>query len=412
MGRFTLRNLIIIFSLFFYTSLTEISFSETLKSLIAKQASISPNIGIYVKNLTTGKVIASYNSNKPLTPASNQKIITTVASLDLLGKDYRFKTIFFLAVKRNKTGIYSQDLYIDTRGDPTLETNDLRIAVDYLKKKGIKILNGNIVINNNYFENPYYNPDWKKSWRGVAWAPYISSIAIDDNLYKLKNTIYLTDNPLYLLGVKFKKELRRQKIKFNGNVRIAKIPVLRKFSPFKIKYEIESNKLSDIVIVTNKKSNNLYAEHLFKKLSANFSRVEGSWTDSQIIITDFLTRKINLNTKSFKIRDGSGLSSKNKISTRAMVKILEFVTKKDYFDEFYSSLSVAGLDGTLIKRFKNKPLYKNLKAKTGYIGGVSSLSGYFEGKDQDIYAFSFIVNDYNYSIRPFIDILLSKIYYL
>ncbi len=412
MGRFTLRNLIIIFSLFFYTSLTEISFSETLKSLIAKQASISPNIGIYVKNLTTGKVIASYNSNKPLTPASNQKIITTVASLDLLGKDYRFKTIFFLAVKRNKTGIYSQDLYIDTRGDPTLETNDLRIAVDYLKKKGIKILNGNIVINNNYFENPYYNPDWKKSWRGVAWAPYISSIAIDDNLYKLKNTIYLTDNPLYLLGVKFKKELRRQKIKFNGNVRIAKIPVLRKFSPFKIKYEIESNKLSDIVIVTNKKSNNLYAEHLFKKLSANFSRVEGSWTDSQIIITDFLTRKINLNTKSFKIRDGSGLSSKNKISTRAMVKILEFVTKKDYFDEFYSSLSVAGLDGTLIKKFKNKPLYKNLKAKTGYIGGVSSLSGYFEGKDQDIYAFSFIVNDYNYSIRPFIDILLSKIYYL
>ena len=412
MGRFTLRNLIIIFSLFFYTSLTEISFSETLKSLIAKQASISPNIGIYVKNLTTGKVIASYNSNKPLTPASNQKIITTVASLDLLGKDYRFKTIFFLAVKRNKTGIYSQDLYIDTRGDPTLETNDLRIAVDYLKKKGIKIINGNIVINNNYFENPYYNPDWKKSWRGVAWAPYISSIAIDDNLYKLKNTIYLTDNPLYLLGVKFKKELRRQKIKFNGNVRIAKIPVLRKFSPFKIKYEIESNKLSDIVIVTNKKSNNLYAEHLFKKLSANFSRVEGSWTDSQIIITDFQTRKINLNTKSFKIRDGSGLSSKNKISTRAMVKILEFVTKKDYFDEFYSSLSVAGLDGTLIKKFKNKPLYKNLKAKTGYIGGVSSLSGYFEGKDQDIYAFSFIVNDYNYSIRPFIDILLSKIYYL
>ena len=94
------------------------------------------------------------------------------------------------------------------------------------------------------------------------------------------------------------------------------------------------------------------------------------------------------------------------------MKILEFVTKKDYFDEFYSSLSVAGLDGTLIKKFKNKPLYKNLKAKTGYIGGVSSLSGYFEGKDQDIYAFSFIVNDYNYSIRPFIDILLSKIYYL
>jgi len=59
-----------------------------------------------------------------------------------------------------------------------------------------------------------------------------------------------------------------------------------------------------------------------------------------------------------------------------------------------------------------KPLYKNMRAKTGYIKGVSSLSGYFYGKNNDLYIFSIIVNDYNYSIRNFIEKILTKTYYL
>ena len=94
-----------------------------------------------------------------------------------------------------------------------------------------------------------------------------------------------------------------------------------------------------------------------------------------------------------------------------MVSLLEFAKDKEYFFDFYKSLPLAGVEGTLVKRFKSKPLYKNLRAKTGYINEVSSLSGYFKGKNGDLYAFSIIVNNYNYSVRPFIDKLLSKIYY-
>ena len=53
-----------------------------------------------------------------------------------------------------------------------------------------------------------------------------------------------------------------------------------------------------------------------------------------------------------------------------------------------------------------------MRAKTGYIKGVSSLSGYFYGKNNDLYIFSIIVNDYNYSIRNFIEKILTKTYYL
>ena len=186
---------------------------------------------------------------------------------------------------------------------------------------------------------------------------------------------------------------------------------MRKLTPFKIKYESSSAQLSTIVGVVNKKSNNLYAEHLFKKLSANFFRTKGSWINSRKLVKDFLINKIDLQDESFTISDGSGLSSKNKISPAAMVKILEFASRQNYFDDFYQSLAIGGIDGTLVRRFKSEPLYDNLRAKTGYIYGVSSLSGYFRGEDDDLYAFSIIVNDYNYSIRPFIDKLLSKIYY-
>ena len=52
------------------------------------------------------------------------------------------------------------------------------------------------------FEPPYFNKNWKNSWRGLAWAPHISSVSIDENLYRTKSSkdLLMTDNPLYLLG--------------------------------------------------------------------------------------------------------------------------------------------------------------------------------------------------------------------
>ena len=385
--------------------------SATLKELVKSQAEISPNISIFIKNLSTNEVIISHRANKRMIPASNQKIITTLTSLDLLGQEFKFSTYIFLFDKIDENGLYSGDIYIDSRGDPSLSSSKLKKAANYFKEKGLKIIQGNIVINDTYFESPKYNKNWKNSWKGSYWAPYISSIAVDNNLYKSGDTLLLTDNPLYLLGVKFKKILRSKGIAFNGNIVLKEIPIKDKFAAFKILYEINSSPLSELVYIVNKDSDNLYAEHLFKKLSAHYMRTEGSWIDSQKITRRFLTGKVKLNPKAFNLDDGSGLSKYNKITTKSIAKLLEYATKQDYFEVFYNSLPIAGKDGTLLKRFKNKPLYLNLRAKTGYIKGVSSLSGFFKGKDNETYVFSIIVNNYNYSIRSFIDRLLSKIYY-
>ena len=60
------------------------SFSTTTTQIINNQLKVSPNLGIYVKNLTKGKVISSYNSDKKFIPASNQKIITTLPRVNKL----------------------------------------------------------------------------------------------------------------------------------------------------------------------------------------------------------------------------------------------------------------------------------------------------------------------------------------
>jgi len=419
MGRFTLNLFIYLFLLYYPTT----TFSASTTSLINNQLQRSPNLGIYVKNLTNGRVISSYNSNKKFIPASNQKIITTLCSLEYLGPDYKFNTFFFinnpimriLEDSTTSKGSGSIDnFYVDTRGDPSLTSKDLKKIVSFFKNKNLRIIQGDIIIDNRYYEPPYYNQNWKKSWKGLAWAPHISSVSIDENLYKTKSSkeLLMTDRPLYLLGIKLKREFKRQGIKFKGKIRLSKIPIINKLNLGKITYKHSSKNLTKIVKKINKKSHNLYAEHLFKKLSAKFNRTPGSWENSADFVTNFLINKVGLNKETFNISDGSGLSRNNKISPKSMVDILEFAKNEEYFLDFYESLPLAGVDGTLLKRFKSKPLYKNLRAKTGYIYSVSSLSGYFKSKNGDLYAFSIIVNNYNYSVRPFIDKLLSKIYSL
>ncbi|MBT3475578.1 D-alanyl-D-alanine carboxypeptidase/D-alanyl-D-alanine-endopeptidase [bacterium] len=420
MGRVTLTFLLYLIIIFVGTCIN--SFSLTTTEIINNQLKISPNLGIYIKNLTKGKVISSHNSNKKFIPASNQKIITTLSSLNYLSSNYRFNSYFFVnnigidTFKPNKLIEEGSaiNFYIDTRGDPTLSSGDIVRIVRFFKKKNLRSIKGNIILDNTYFEEPYFNNNWKKSWKGLVWAPHVSSVAVDENLYKAKGNkdLLMTDNPLYLLGIKLLREFRKQGIQVKGKVVLSRIPVKTKMRFNKVIYKHSSKDLGRIVKVVNKKSNNLYAEHLFKKLSANFYRSEGSWKSSAAFVSSFLVKKVGLNSGSFYISDGSGLSRKNKITPKSMVLLLDFARETEYFPYFYASLPLAGVDGTLLKRFKSKPLYKNLRAKTGYINKVSSLSGYFTSKNGDLYAFSIIVNNYNYSVRPFIDRLLTKIYYL
>ena len=71
--------------------------ASSIKDLINEQSKISPNISISIKNITKNKTIVSHRNKARMTPASNQKILTTLTGLEFLGPKYKFLThIYFI----------------------------------------------------------------------------------------------------------------------------------------------------------------------------------------------------------------------------------------------------------------------------------------------------------------------------
>jgi D-alanyl-D-alanine carboxypeptidase/D-alanyl-D-alanine-endopeptidase (penicillin-binding protein 4) len=98
--------------------------------------------------------------------------------------------------------------------------------------------------------------------------------------------------------------------------------------------------------------------------------------------------------------DGSGLSHMNMVTPRQVVELLKYVYSNDivYLD-FFNSLPIAGIDGSLGKRMQNTTAQNNVRAKTGYISHVRSLSGYAFTGDSEPIAFSMIANNFSVPIK-------------
>jgi D-alanyl-D-alanine carboxypeptidase/D-alanyl-D-alanine-endopeptidase (penicillin-binding protein 4) len=141
----------------------------------------------------------------------------------------------------------------------------------------------------------------------------------------------------------------------------------------------------------NKDSVNLYAECLAKRLGFAATGQSGSWENGTAAVGAFL-KKAGVAETEFKLDDGCGLSKQNRISPNAIVRVLMY----DYFSPnrqaFLSSLSIAGSDGTLEHRFANTDLRGRVFGKSGFVKGVSSLSGYLMARDGNWYAFSILMN--------------------
>ncbi len=158
-------------------------------------------------------------------------------------------------------------------------------------------------------------------------------------------------------------------------------------------------RMDELIHLVNKNSDNYIAENLFK--------IIGAINDSIKILNDIskfeiskqrmlqILRDNNISCEQCSFNDGSGLSRRNKISSKDIVEMLINVYNSQYFDRFYSSLAIAGVDGTLIKRMKGTKAENNLRGKTGTHRNVSSLAGYVYTQDGELIAFSMIFNGGN-----------------
>ena len=145
----------------------------------------------------------------------------------------------------------------------------------------------------------------------------------------------------------------------------------------KIFYTHISPPLDSIMFWFLKRSINLYGEALLKTISYEKNK-KGSTDDGVKIIKDFWSER-GIEKSALKIIDGSGLSPANRITTNALVTVMQYAKDKNWFSSFYYDL----------------PEINGIKMKDGYINGVRSYTGYVKSKKGEEYTFSFIINNFD-----------------
>jgi serine-type D-Ala-D-Ala carboxypeptidase/endopeptidase (penicillin-binding protein 4) len=141
----------------------------------------------------------------------------------------------------------------------------------------------------------------------------------------------------------------------------------------------------------NKISQNLHTEVLLRVAA----RQDGRWNISDDLL-DFpkaFYQKAGIAPDDVVQTDGSGLSRHDMVTPRAFVALLEYAQKQAWFPEYYASLPVSGMDGTLNERMKDSAISGRVHAKTGSVSHVRTLSGYAETPSGRKLIFSFLSNN-------------------
>ena len=147
--------------------------------------------------------------------------------------------------------------------------------------------------------------------------------------------------------------------------------------------------LKRTIAVTNKRSQNFYAETLLKLLGAR-AKGQGSWANGAAAVSALLAEVCAADGE-YVITDGCGLSSTNRLSARTLARVLAYEWARPHRDAYVESMAQGG-EGTLEKRLRDDDLEGRVRAKTGFIAGASALSGYVQTPEGRWLAYSILVN--------------------
>ncbi len=415
------------------------------------------NIAIDIYDLTGQKNLFKKNEKLLLTPASNQKLLTTCAALKFLGTYYKFETrLFHTRIIDNGT-LYG-DLYIVGGFDPMLKYSDLDSLLKPLNELGIKKIMGKVIGDVSLKDSLYWGKGWMWDDNPDPTAVYLSSLNINENSVNVFVEGTVVDSPAVVtldvpfgyfniinnsktigknsddkefevtrdwmnnpknilidgnvpLGKQFDEDESTEKLNVENPAEYFLFLVTQKLNEmgiqFEGKYEIEKlpensvylnsvyRPIDSVIVYTNKESDNLCAEMLLYALALNDSSALASRENGLEAVYRFID-SIGFNSENYSIADGSGVSRYNLVSAELLVECLKYFYYRNpgLFNLLYSSFPIGGVDGTLKKRFMDTKAFNNVHAKTGTLSGVSALSGYITAANQHILAFSIILENY------------------
>jgi D-alanyl-D-alanine carboxypeptidase/D-alanyl-D-alanine-endopeptidase (penicillin-binding protein 4) len=333
----------------------------------------------------------------------------------------------------------------------------LRVLAGQLRARGIRMVNGSLVGDGSYFEPTMVHPSWEGYDLNWWYAAPVSGLALNDNSIDLeygpgptegapveisftpdlgdltlenrtwtgpagtRRTIdffrrpgsldlwavgsvaldggtrteyFAVPDPNAFTAQAFRRVLADSGISIAGPTQSTTDSMqyrhLRLGEPLA---EVESRPIVDWIFPVLNTSQNFFAETLLKHLGKHFG-AEGSWKEGLEVERRFLIDSVGIDSTHFSFRDGSGLASSNVVTPTAFAKLLRYIRYHRNYATFAAGLPESAQRGSLKRRFVGTPLEGRVRAKTGSISRVNSLSGYIETVKGKTLVFAILANNH------------------
>jgi D-alanyl-D-alanine carboxypeptidase/D-alanyl-D-alanine-endopeptidase (penicillin-binding protein 4) len=377
---------------------------RSIDSLVANPRLANAQVGVLIVNPATGDTLYSHNAGKLFMPASNQKVLTAAVALAQLGPDYRFTTVIGTRGTR-KDSVLTGDLIVVGTGDPTISdrfhgsaATAMEAIADSIRARGITRVTGALVQGGNAFPDSIYGYGWEwDDLTGSSGAP-VDELLYNEGMVQRPATIegrdttirVATRTPGYAYLSALYLALTRRRVAVDGLVRL-EIDTLA--APYDTIYTFQSPPLSEILKHFMKPSQNQIGEVLLKTVGREKTGV--GVADSGAAVVTRQLYEWGVDSTGVIVYDGSGLSRHNLVSPETMVKTLVAMMRDSTtFAVFHDALPIAGVDGTIRNRMTGTAAENNLRAKTGTIEFVRSLSGYVSTAADELLVFAFLTNHF------------------
>jgi serine-type D-Ala-D-Ala carboxypeptidase/endopeptidase (penicillin-binding protein 4) len=336
--------------------------ASSLRHALAARDVDSRRTGALAVDLRSGEVVFGQNASLALAPASAEKLAVTLAALRDLGPSYRFRTE--VAARGRPAGhAWEGNLFLVGSGDPTLDLRDVDALAHKLFARGIRRVTGRVLGDEHRFDGERGGPGWKPSFLGIESAP-LSALSVRGVALRTSNS------SAFAAAQAFREALIRTGVRVAGVAGRGRAPL----DALPLAYH-RSAPLSAVVREMNHESDNFVAEMLLKELGATVA-ARGSTAAGRHVVRNALAEA------------GVPLD-RDRLTVGALVAILESgSTDPSIRDDFVSSLSVAGVSGTLRHRLGKRPTRGRVRAKTGTTNQACALAGFVGTK----YVFAILQN--------------------
>lgn len=400
------------------------------------------SVSVHVRDLVSDTVLFDFQGDVPLNPASNHKLLTTAAALDLLGADYRFET---------RVVRHGSDLVLVGEGDPSFDHVALAALADEIAARTDLASLQRLVVDDAAFSPRRLAPGFSDSEIGLSYQAPSGALSLNFNTIQItvapgpdaplvtvfpESTHVVVDNqatigsgaPAVRTYARGEGDALETVVEVTGRVRrrakpviqrrrisdpglytggalavmlaargqTTPLPVVRGPAPTydkgaELVTRRDSAPLAVIAADALAFSNNFMAEQLLRCIGWRVTREPGDWDNGAEVVLGYW-RALGLDPNSLVFENGSGLSDRGRITTSALVDLIAIAGRvRAEEGGLVSALPVAGERGTMLSRLRQSG--KRVRAKTGTLDGVSGLTGVITAEDgTPQVAFSILIN--------------------